>query len=148
MHDRQIRHCDARIHRRSKGHPGYEAVQVFRGVGPVLAAVFVAEIGDVSRFDNPRRLCSWAGLTPQLRESDAHSHRGHITKQGSRLLRWAAVEAVSGAVRDPQIASIKTRVGARRGRNIGHVTAARHLLTLVYYGLRDGEIRCLAHDAA
>jgi transposase len=148
LHDRQIRHCDARIHRRLKGHPGYEAIQVLRGVGPVLAAVFVAEIGDVNRFDNPRRLCSWAGLTPRLRESDTHSHRGHITKQGSQLLRWAAVEAVSGAVRDPQIASIKARVGARRGRNIGRVAAARQLLTLVYYGLRDGEIRCLAHDAA
>ena len=73
--------------------------------------------------------------------------RGRITKQGSRLLRWAAVEAVSGAVRDPQIASVKARVGARRGRNIGRVAAARHLLTLVYYGLRDGEIRCLASDS-
>ena len=114
----------------------------------MLAAVFVAEIGDVGRFDNPRQLCSWAGLTPRLRESDAHTHRGHITKQGSRLLRWAAVEAVSGAVRDPQIASVKARVGARRGRNIGRVAAARHLLTLVYYGLRDGEIRCLATDDA
>jgi transposase len=148
LYDRQIRHCDAMTHRRLKGHPGYEAVQALRGVGPVLAAVFVAEIGDVGRFDNPRRLCSWAGLTPRLRESDAHSHRGHITKQGSRLLRWAAVEAVSGAVRDPQIASVKARIGARRGRNIGRVAAARHLLTLVYYGLRDGEIRCLATDVA
>jgi transposase len=148
LYDREVRQCDARIHRRLKGHPGYEAVQALRGVGPVLAAVFVAEIGDVGRFDNPRRLCSWAGLTPRLRESDAHSHRGHITKQGSRLLRWAAVEAVSGAVRDPRIASVKARVGARRGRNIGRVAAARHLLTLVYYGLRDGEIRCLATDAA
>ena len=148
LYDREIRQCDARIHRRLKGHPGYEAIQALRGVGPVLAAVFVAEIGDVGRFDNPRRLCSWAGLTPRLRESDAHSHRGHITKQGSRLLRWAAVEAVSGAVRDPRIASIKSRVGARRGCNIGRVAAARHLLTLVYYGLRDGEIRCLATDAA
>ena len=149
LYDREIVQCDARIHRRLKGHPGYEAIQALRGVGPVLAAVFVAEIGDVTRFDNPRRLCSWAGLTPRLRESDAHTHRGHITKQGSRLLRWAAVEAVSGAVRDPQIASVKARVGDRRGRNIGRVAAARHLLTLVYYGLRDGEIRCLiAHDDA
>jgi transposase len=149
LYDREIRQCDARIYRRLRGHPGYEAVQALRGVGPVLAAVFVAEIGDVTRFDNPRRLCSWAGLTPRLRESDTHSHRGHITKQGSRLLRWAAVEAVSGAVRDPQIAAIKHRVGTRRGRNIGRVAAARHLLTLVYYGLRDGEIRCLATtDAA
>jgi transposase len=149
LYDREIVQCDARIHRRLKGHPGYEAIQALRGVGPVLAAVFVAEIGDVGRFDNPRRLCSWAGLTPRLRESDTHSHRGHITKQGSRLLRWAAVEAVSGAVRDTPIARVKTRVGERRGRNIGRVAAARHLLTLVYYGLRDGEIRCLiAHDDA
>jgi transposase len=148
LYDREIGQCDARIHRRLKGHEGYEAIQALRGIGPVLAAVFVAEIGDVGRFDNPRRLCSWAGLTPRHRESDAHTQRGHITKQGSRLLRWAAVEAVSSAVRDPQIASVKTRVGARRGRNIGRVAAARHLLTLVYYGLRDGEIRCLAADAA
>ena len=148
LYDREIRQCDTRIHRRLTGHPGYEAIQALRGVGPVLAAVFVAEIGDVSRFDNPRRLCSWAGLTPRHRESDTHTHRGHITKQGSRLLRWAAVEAISGAVRDPRIASVKARVGVRRGRNIGRVAAARHLLTLVYYGLRDGEIRCLAPDAA
>jgi hypothetical protein len=73
---------------------------------------------------------------------------GTTDKQGSRLLRWAAVEAVSGAVRDPRIARVKARVGGRRGRNIGRVAAARHLLTLVYYGLRDGEIRCLATDAA
>ena len=123
-------------------------MQALRGVGPVLGAVFVAEIGDVGRSHNPRRLCSWAGLTPRLRESDTHTQRGHITKQGSRLLRWAAVEAVSGAVRDPQIASVKARVGIRRGRNIGRVAAARHLLTLVYYGLRDGEIRCLADSDA
>ena len=66
VYDREVHECDVRIHRRLKGHPGYEAVQALRGVGPVLAAVFVAEIGDVGRFDNPRRLCSWAGLTPRL----------------------------------------------------------------------------------
>ena len=62
-------------------------------------------------------------------------------------MRWAAVEAVSGAVRDTQIASVKAHVGARRGRNIGRVAAARQLLTLVYYGLHDGEIRCLTAAA-
>jgi transposase len=119
----------------------------FLGSGATLAAVFVAEIGDVHRFTSARHLTSWAGLTPRHRESDTHLHRGHITRQGSRLLRWAAIEAVSGAVRDPQIASVKARIGARRGRNVGRVAAARHLLTLVYYGLRDGEIRCLADVA-
>jgi transposase len=148
LYDREIIQSDTRIHIRLKGDRGYEAIQQIAGVGRVLAAVFVAEIGDVRRFPDARRLCSWAGLTPRLRESDAHTHRGHITKQGSRLLRWAAIEAVSGAARDRRVASVKARVGARRGHNIGRVAAARHLLTLVYYGLRDGEIRCLTPQAA
>src|ERR671910_228035 len=93
LYDREISQCDARIHRRLKGHPGYEAIQALGGVGPVLAAVFVAEIGDVGRFDNPRRLCSWAGLTPRLRESDAHSHRGHITKMACGAPGWFGASA-------------------------------------------------------
>jgi transposase len=121
---------------------GYVAIQAIPGVGPVLAAVFVAEIGDIHRFPGPAQLCSWAGLTPRHRESDAKVQRGQITKQGSRLLRWAAVEAVSRARGGP-ISSFKREVGERRGKNIGRVAAARKLLTLVFYGLRDGHIRCL-----
>ena len=76
------------------GDRGYWAIQQLPGVGPILGAVFVAEIGDVHRFADPSHLCSWAGLTPQHRESDTVVRRGHITKQGSKLVRWAAVEAI------------------------------------------------------
>ena len=61
---------------------GYRAVQALDGVGPVLAAVFVAEIGDVTRFPGPAQLCSWAGMTPRHRESDTKVHRGRITQAG------------------------------------------------------------------
>jgi transposase len=63
--------------------PGYRAIQTIPGVGPVLAAVFVAQIGDVHRFTSARHLCPWAGLTPRHRESDTTVHRGPITKQGA-----------------------------------------------------------------
>ena len=79
---------------RLREHPGYLAIQQIPGVGPVLAAVFVAEIGDIGRFARPAQLASWAGLTPKHHESDTTVHRGRITKMGSRLVRWAAVEAV------------------------------------------------------
>ena len=108
------------------------------------AAVFVAEIGDVTRFASARHLCSWAGLTPRHRESDTTVHRGPITKQGSALVRWAAVEAVQ---RIPASAgwlvATRAQITERRGRNIATVAVARRLLTLVYYGLRDGHIRAL-----
>ena len=77
-----------------RGDPGYVAVQTIPGVGPTLAAVFVAEIGDVTRFPGPAQLTSWAGLTPRHHESDTTVRRGRITKQGSKLVRWAAIEAV------------------------------------------------------
>jgi transposase len=127
-------------------HPGYVAVQAIDGVGPILAALFIAEIGDVHRFTRPEQLCSWAGLTPRHRESDTKVRRGRITKQGSTLVRWAAVEAVQRVRRGP-IAATRARIGTNRGANIGKVAAARKLLTLVYYGLRDGHIRCLARTA-
>ena len=126
------------------GDLGYHAVQSIPGVGPVLAAIFVAEIGDISRFTSARHLSSWAGLTPTHKESDATVRRGHITKQGSRLVRWAAVEAVAHQRTDTPIRRHHRNVGERRGTQVGRVAAARKLLILVYYGLRDGEIRCLA----
>ena len=74
--------------------PGYVAVQQLPGIGPILGAVFLAEVGDVTRFAKAGQLACWAGLTPKHHESDTHVHRGRITKQGSRLVRWAAVESV------------------------------------------------------
>jgi transposase len=80
LYDREIISLDGQIHRRLKADRGYQVIQQIGGVGPVLAAVFVAEIGDIGRFPNARRLCSWAGLTPRHRESDAKVRRGAITK--------------------------------------------------------------------
>jgi transposase len=124
--------------------PGYRAIQAIDGVGPVLASVLVAEIGDVTRFPGPAKLASWVGLTPTHHESDTHVRRGKISKQGSRLARWAAVEAVQTVGPHTRLGEVRDRVAARRGRNIGVVAAARELICLVYYGLRDGHIRCLS----
>jgi transposase len=126
--------------------PGYRAVQQIPGIGPVLAAVFVAEIGDVHRFPGPAQLASWAGLTPKHHESDTHTHRGRITKQGSKLVRWAAIESVQALGPGTGAGRLKHRVADRRGRNIGKTAAARQQLQYVYYALRDGHVRSLAHS--
>ncbi|MBV7697777.1 transposase [Streptomyces sp. TRM70350] len=79
--------------------------------------MLVAEIGDVRRFASDDRLCSWNGLTPRHYESDTVVHRGHITKQGSKLVRWAVVEAVqrkTTAKIGHDRARIETRIGHQR----------------------------------
>jgi transposase len=126
------------------GYPGYRVIQTIPGVGPVLAAVFVAELGEVHRFAGAAQVASWAGLTPKHHASDLVVHRGRITKQGSVLVRWAAVEAAHSVPHSAGwLTSKRSRIAERRGRNIATVAVARKLLTLVYYGLRDGHIRAL-----
>jgi transposase len=128
---------------------GYRAIRALPGIGPVLGAVITAEIGDVTRFPGPAQLGSCAGLTPRHRESDTKISRGHITKQGSRILRWALIEAIQHVPAGHPLRQRKEDIIARRGaqaRNIAKVAMARQLLTWVFYAMRDGQVRSL--DAA
>ena len=99
-----------------------------------------------TRFPGPAQLASWAGLTPKHHESDTHVHRGRITKQGSRLVRWAAIESV-------QALGPGTGVGQLRERGSGTAAAATSAWSpppassssYVYYALRDDHVRALHH---
>jgi transposase len=134
-----------RIAAQLAGHPGYRAAQAIDGVGRCWPRCSPPRSA-TSPASRTEQLCSWAGLTPRHRESDTKVHCGGITKQGNRLVRWAAVEAVQRLRRRP-IGATRVRLADQRGPNIAKVAAARKLLTLVFYGLRDGHIRCLARPA-
>jgi transposase len=129
--------------KRLRGDPSFHAVQTIPGIGPILGAIFVAEIGDVTRFPGPTQLASWTGLTPKHHESDTTMHRGRIIKQGRVLVRWTAIEAAQCAGKHSRTGRRRDQIGQRRGRNIGVTAAARDLTRLVYYALRDGQVRCL-----
>jgi transposase len=130
-------------HTRLARDPGYVAVQTIPGFGPPGGAVFVADIADIARFATADKLTCWAGLTPRHRESDTKIHRGRITKQGSPIVRWAAVESVQRLPKTSRLGAFRDQVIARRGRNIGVVAAARRQVELVYYALRDHHVRAL-----
>jgi transposase len=133
------------------GDKGYAAIRQLPGIGPVLGAVICAEIGDITRFRKPGQLASWAGLTPRHYESDTKVIRGHVSKQGSRMLRWALVEAIQHQPAGTRPQRVKDAIIARRGkeaRGIAKTAAARILLTQVFYGLRDGHVRSAAPPAA
>ena len=104
------------------------------GVGRIVALTIVAEIGDIGRFNSPKSLCSWAGLTPKVHNSDAVVQHGHITKEGSRYLRTAMVQASTTACRVSRKWYIVHEHLARRcGRRAARVAVARRLLTVIYY---------------
>lgn len=72
--------------------PVVEAYQALRGVSLIAAVVFVAEIGDIRRFENPRQLMAFLGLVPSESSTGEHVKRGGITKAGNCRARRMLVE--------------------------------------------------------
>ena len=142
--DREITTTTGEIDQLAKADERVKLLCQIRGIGHYTAMLIIAEIGDVKRFPTAKHLCAWAGLTPTIRSSDGKARLGHISRQGSTILRWALCEAAqhtpSGG--GPLRAQYE-RIAKRRGSKIAKVAVARQILTLCYYGLRDGEIRCL-----
>lgn len=73
--------------------PVVKALQALRGVQMITAVTLIAELGDLSRFDKPRQLMHFLGLTPSEYSSGPKTHRGTITKTGNTHARKALIEA-------------------------------------------------------
>lgn len=70
-----------------------DALRSLRGINTTIAATLAAEIGDISRFENPRQLMAWLGLVPSEDSSGNTVRRGRITKTGNALALTMMVEA-------------------------------------------------------
>jgi transposase len=117
-----------------------------RGIGRSIAMLVIAEVGEINRFRSARHRCAWAGLTPTVRSCDGKARLGHSSQQGSPALRSALIEAAQqGATGGGPLRA--AHISKRRGKQVAKVAVARTILTLCFYGLRDGEIRCLAPRA-
>jgi transposase len=145
---REIDQTTRQIERRAGEDPHVEVPCQIRGVGRYIAMLVIAEVGDITRFHTARQLCARAGMTPTVRSSDTRIRLGHISHQGPPAPRWALVEAAQHAARGGgPLRETHERLAKRRGKQVAKVAVARKILTLCFYRLRDGEIRCLAPRA-
>jgi transposase len=103
------------------------------GFGIVTGMTVLAAIGEISRFETPKRLASYSGLVPGVEQSGVKLRGKGITKEGRRELRWAMVEVAQRAVKaDPYWKRLFTTLEHRMHRNQAIVAVARHLLTVVW----------------
>ena len=109
------------------------------GVGALTALAFVLIIGNADRFRSGKQIASYVGLVP-LEESSGNRRRlGHITKQGSSMLRFLLVEAAQVTVRSlPEWRSKYLHLMLRRGRKTAKVAMARRLAVRLYWMWRQG----------
>lgn len=120
-------------------HPAFALLQTIPGVGPTIAAVCIAELGDINRFPSAKQVVAYAGLVPSEYSSGGKVRRGHITRVGSRLLRWAAIEATTPFVRRvPAAAARHDRLHQARGAGVARVATAAAVLRTVHGVWKSG----------
>jgi transposase len=105
------------------------------GVNLHTAATFMACVGDIDRFTDPRKLVSYLGLDPKVRQSGEEPVRyGHISKEGASEARHMLCEAAWIVVRYPSpLRAFGERIRARRGAGIATVAVARKLVVLFWH---------------
>src|SRR5450432_4392846 len=125
------------IEREVENYPAAQRLKTHPGVGVLTALAFVLILGDAERFQCGKQVASYLGLVP-LEESSGNRRRlGHITKQGSSILRFLLVEAAQVTVRSlPEWRSKYFHLAMRRGRKIAKVAMARKLAIQLYWMMR------------
>ncbi len=110
------------------------------GIGFVTAEVILSELAEIDRFNAQKQVVAYAGLSPGQRESAGKSHELHLEKNGSKLLRWAMVEAAWRLVRhSPRWKGIYEKLKARVKAKKAIVAVARRLLCLATAILKSGQ---------
>ena len=140
--ERQLARLDDRI-RPMLDEPRFaeqaHRLMTFPGVGRVITATILAEVGSFARFDRRDAITRYAGLDSRL-FSSADTHRtGRIAKTGSRELRWALVQAAWTAVRcDDSVKALWLRLRKRIGGKRAIVAVARRMLRWMWSADRHG----------
>jgi len=137
----QIDTLDQEVVKRGKADEVTQALDAIPGIGPFIALLLVAEIGEVRRFPSAKHLVSYTGLAPSLYASGERRWTGQITKQGSSLLRWALVQAAHRAAVSARFAGYYEHQAKRHGKAKAAVALARKLATISYYRWRAVEAR-------
>ena len=139
--DREVEALERGLARTALDSAEIKRLMSVPGVNLVSAATFVATVGDVARFKTPRKLVSYVGLDPRVRQSgEAPARHGRISKQGSAPARHMLCEAAWIAVRTPgPLRAFYQRLRARRGAQIALVATARKLCVLFWHLLTKQE---------
>jgi len=137
----EIKESEKEIDQTVETTPEAKLLETVPGVGRYLSLLILAEIGEIGRFPSPKQLVSYAGLCPSTYQSGDTLRHGRLTKQGSRWLRWALVEAALHASQYPRtrLARLHERLTRRRDAKTARVAVARELCISVFHMLRKKE---------
>jgi transposase len=133
--DEEIAAVEKQVAADALGSPEIKRLMSVPGVNVIVAATFLAAVGEITRFRTPRQLVGYLGLDPRVRQSGSTpAAHGRISKQGAAPARHALVEAAWSVVRQPgPLHAFYQRIRARRGHQVAVVAAARKLACVLVH---------------
>ncbi len=135
----QLLQANRHIRQLSKNEQYKESVELLRsipGIGLINAMVLLTELGDIKRFKNMDKLCSYVGLTPNIYSSSETIRVKGITHQCNHILREALIESSWCAVRkDPTLLMAYKELVKRMNYNKAIIKIAKKLLNRIRYVL-------------
>jgi len=140
--DARLEPLDRELKPFAHADPRAALLDTIPGVAELLALTIAVEIGEISRFARPEKLVSYGRLAPRVRQSgQGRPHSGSLSKSGSRLLGWAAVEAAQQAWRESNPwHDLYLDVGRRSGHsNAAKAAVARKILIAAWHMLSRNE---------
>jgi transposase len=136
----QIAELSQAVEQEAQRRPEVQRLMTHPGVGPITALAFVLVLGTPDRFRCGKQVGSYLGLIPCEDSSAGKQRLGHLSKQGTTLLRFLLVEAAQAAVRcDPQWRRRFVHLAMRRQRNLAIAAMARRLAVSLYWLWRQAE---------
>jgi transposase len=130
------------------GDPNARRLMTHPGVGALTAVATGLVLGPPDRFPHRKHVVSYVGVAPAVSASGDKCRLGHITKQGSTLLRWILGPAAPLAARaDADLKRLYFTLLHRRGRPKARVALARNLLDPAWAHPTEGPGPAPAHDA-
>ena len=131
--NREIEHVQKQIAGIAKEDEDIKILMTVPGIDYYSAMIIKNEIGEIERFPDYKKLCSFAGLVPRVHQSANTRWEGHITKEGNALLRWILVQVAHQVVRYPgELRKFYLRLKKQKGNKIAVVATARKLLRVIY----------------
>ena len=129
----------AAVEQEAKKRPEVLRLMTHPGVGPLTALAYVLIIGDPTRFARGKQIGTYVGMIPSEDSSAGKQRLGHISKQGSSLLRFLLVEAAQAAARiHPDWRRRYIHLALRRHKSIAKVAMGRRLAIKLYWMWRTG----------
>jgi len=132
-----------------KNNPQAMLLTSIKGIRYYSAQTIITEIGEITRFPNPKKLCNYTGLVPRTIQSGSHMYHGRILKECNQHLKWILNQCIHSHIRhcpNSSITKLYHRVEKKKGANKATVAASRKLLTCIWHMLMKNETFKYSND--